>query len=119
MDEWYKNKHVDLNEYVPGHHNELGVLNECCSAETVSFHYVEHSETTALTRVLNDVRENPKMTDDDLGSLMTDIWPRGFRNLGGYSHGLPPEKSEQWNSMLTIIRRIAAGPKKEECDGCH
>ena len=119
VDEWYKNKHVDLDEYIPGHHNELGVLNECCSAETVSFHYVEHSETTALTRVLNDVRENPKMTDEDLGSLMADIWPKGFRNLGGYSHGLPPEKSEQWNSMLTIVRRIAAGPTKEECDGCH
>ena len=119
VDEWYKNKHVDLDEYIPGHHNELGVLNECCSAETVSFHYVEHSETTALTRVLNDVRGNPKMTDEDLGSLMADIWPKGFRNLGGYSHGLPPEKSEQWNSMLTIVRRIAAGPTKEECDGCH
>lgn len=119
VDEWYKNKHVDLDEYIPGHHNELGVLNECCSAETVSFHYVEHSETTALTRVLNNVKENPKMTDDDLGSLMTDIWPKGFRNLGGYSHGLPPEKSEQWNSMLTIIRRIAAGPTTKECDRCH
>ena len=119
VDEWYKNKHVDLDEYIPGHHNELGFLNECCSAGTISFHYVEHSETTALTRVLHDVRENPTITDDDLGNLLTDIWPKGFRNLGGYSHGLPPEKSEQWNSMLTIIRRISAGPMKGECDGCQ
>jgi hypothetical protein len=119
VDQWYKNKHVDLDEYIPGHHNELGVLNECCSAATISFHYVEHSETTALSKVLRDLKENPKMTDDELGGVLTDIWPRGFRNLGGYSHGLPPEKSEQFSSLLTIIRRISAGPTKGKCNGCQ
>jgi len=118
VDEWYKNKHVDLDEFIPGHHHELGILNECCSAATISFHYVEHSETTALSRVLHDVKENPGMTDDDLGSLLIDVWPKGFRNLGGYSHGLPPEKGEQWNSLLTIIRRIS-GQLEGECTGCR
>ena len=117
VDEWYKNKHVDLDEFIPGHHHELGILNECCSAATISFHYVEHSETTALTRVLHDVKENPEMTDDDLGSLLIDVWPKGFRNLGGYSYGLPAEKSEQWVSLLTIIRRIS-GPSEGDCTGC-
>ena len=117
VDEWYKNKHVDLDEFIPGHHHELGILNECCSAATVSFHYVEHSETTALTRVLHDVKENPEMTDDDLGSLLTDVWPKRFSHLGGYSHGLPNEHSEQWSSLLTIIRRIS-GPSEGECTGC-
>ena len=120
VDEWYQNKHKNLDEFLgpdEAHHHKLGTLYECCSAETISFHYVEHSETAALYKIMEDVKSNPDISDAQLGGLVKELWPKGFRNLGGYSHGLPTEKTEQWDGMLTIIRRISQ-PLEKNCAGC-
>ena len=110
VDKWYVNKHVGLEEMLgpdERHQHELGKGRECCSAETVSFHYVENAETIVLNRVRNALKADPSMTDQNLTHLMMSSWPNHFRDLGGYSHGLPKEKSKQFDALMAILRRIS------------
>ena len=49
---------------------------DCCSQDSVTFHYVEYKETKALFSVRDKLLKNPKMNDHDLKTLMVSKWPK-------------------------------------------
>ena len=109
VDEWYLNKHDALDGVlgVDGvHHHKPQSGSMCCSQSTVSFHYVEGAECLALWKVLEVVHE-ATMTDAQIQSLMSDVWPMGRQNLGFYSHGLPHGMPDSWNGVVEVVRKIA------------
>lgn len=118
VDEWYVNKHKNLKD-IAGFDDSYGqVLNgtDCCSSKSMSFHYVDHLESRALFRVREALVKNPHLTDHELKALMIRDWPKGFKNLGGYSQPLPPEKNhEGWKAMLGVVRRISSRKNQMDC----
>lgn len=118
VDKWYIDKHEALdgifgvdNAY---HHKPRdGAM--CCSASTVSFHYVEAAESLALWKVLETVHSNPTMSTEEIKQWMNEHWPVGRKELGFYSHGLPaPNSDGWWNGIVEVVRKIAisADPRK-------
>mmetsp|Transcript_9297 Transcript_9297/g.17510 ORF Transcript_9297/g.17510 Transcript_9297/m.17510 type:complete len:335 (+) Transcript_9297:6283-7287(+) len=127
MDEWYERKHEDLYEILGEdemyrHELQKGTL--CCSPDTVSFHYVEWAETLALWDILMYVMQNKKkrvveggdaMTMEELQQLMLEKWPTEKKDIGGYSHHLPPLfKKDIWEDLLRVVIAIAPNQEYEE-----
>ena len=118
VDDWYINKHDALDgvfgvDNVHHHKPQDGAL--CCSASTVSFHYVEAAESLALWKVLETVHSNPTMSTEEIKELMENTWPVGRSELGFYSHGLPAPNSDRWwNGIVDVVRKIGitADPQK-------
>uniref|UniRef100_A0A7S4J8K6 Uncharacterized protein n=1 Tax=Odontella aurita TaxID=265563 RepID=A0A7S4J8K6_9STRA len=111
VDEWYLKKHKGLDViFGPDrhHHQHMPLKGvDCCSVDTVSFHYVEHAETKVFHAVRKKLKENQEMTDDELKSLMISTWPIG-RDTGAYAHDLPDASmTEEWNTIIGIFRRIS------------
>jgi hypothetical protein len=118
VDQWYINKHQDLAR-IAGLDDSYSTLlfgNDCCSPDTISFHYVEHLETRVLYNVRHALLENPDMTDNELKTGMLKEWPTEFKDLGGYSRGLPDEMSqEEWEPLLAVMRKISSRSTQMEC----
>ena len=95
VDPWY----LDLSQY----ENLFG--KQCCSKNTVTFHYIESYESRALFATRNALLENPHMTNDALKTIMIQQWPQ---DVGGYSHALPDPNSELWETILYVMRKISA-----------
>lgn len=118
VDQWYINKHQDLNRiagFDKSYENlQSGV--DCCADDTISFHYVEHLEARALYSVRKALLGNPSISDQDLKARIIKEWPTGFKDLGGYAHGIPNEKQEaEWSALLTVLRRISSPNTQVEC----
>lgn len=89
---------------------------DCCSADTISFHYVEYKESAALFATREAVLKNPHITDHDIRSLMLAEWPHDFKEIGGYSRGLPKETdTEGWETLIKVIRKLSSRSTQREC----
>jgi hypothetical protein len=89
---------------------------DCCSQDTVSFHYVEFMESRALFATREALLKNPHMTDHELKAIMTTEWPRENNEIGGYSRGLPKESDEGgWKPLLQVMRKISSRHTQREC----
>ena len=101
------------------YHHQPKKSKDCCSLDTISFHYVESAETVALTETLKKIMVNNKsasLTDDDLKIFMQNIWPKNAREIGGYAQGLPPvTQSSTWNDLLFVVKNIAQGVVDTPC----
>lgn len=122
VDGWYVKKHQldDLPEDVrSGFDSSYSTLltgPDCCSSETVSFHYIEYSETRALFAVRNALLKKKHMSDQELKDLMIELWPTDRKDIGGYSRGLPREENkEAWSVLLQTIRKISARESLGDC----
>lgn len=131
MDEWYERKHEDLYEILGEdtlYQHQLQKGKSCCSPETASFHYVEWAETLALWDILmqvqqwknastgaNGIKSKRIMTKDELKQLILDKWPKDKKDIGGYSHNLPPlTRTDVWDDLLSVVMAIAPNPD----EGC-
>lgn len=119
VDDWYRNKHAKLNDLLPNIFDDsyAQVLKgvDCCSSETISFHYVESMETMALHRIRTELQTNPTMTDSDLSKLIQQVWPSDAKLLGGYARMLPSTNTEDWTNLLFVLRRISPKGLAEKC----
>jgi hypothetical protein len=89
---------------------------DCCSQDTVSFHYVEYMESRALFATREALLKNPHMTDHELKAIMMTEWPRDNKDIGGYSRGLPNESDEEgWKPLLQVMRKISSRHTQREC----
>lgn len=96
---------------------------ECCSSDTISFHYVESAETLALTSTLrkiamtkdSSIAVNP-LSDDYLKDYMISLWPKEHKDVGGYAHRLPHKNAiDGWDNLLFVTRNIALGVDDAPC----
>jgi hypothetical protein len=118
VDEWYNRKHVGMSLFAgfDSSYETLMAGEDCCSKDTISFHYVEHMETKALFSTREALLDNPQMSDHKLRSYMITEWPSTFTQLGGYSRGLPnSERQEDWTELLAVIRKISTRETQREC----
>jgi hypothetical protein len=118
VDEWYLNKHEDMTRLAGFDESYSKVLfgTDCCSSETMSFHYVEHSEARALFHTREAILENPHLSDHDIKSIMIREWPKEKKEIGFYSQGLPSEEDQAaWNSLISVIRRISNRRTQLDC----
>lgn len=91
---------------------------DCCSADTISFHYVEYVESRALFAVRQALLKNPHMDDHELKSLMLTKWPKDSKEIGGYSRGLPKENDsfeKDWEPLLQVMRKMSSRHTQREC----
>lgn len=117
VDQWYINKHKNLyfrkdgdtiDDHLP--HGE-----HCCSARTISFHYVEYSETRQLFAARNYIAEASSMghplSDKRIGKWLDDNWPER-RKLGGYAHNVPASGTDERRQFISVLRKISTGRDK-------
>jgi hypothetical protein len=111
VDEWYLNKHEGLSDTLGKdlkYEHRLQKGEECCSHDTISFHYVEYKETLVLFAILEKLRLAPDTSDEDLKRFVVEKWPVEKKDIGGYAHNLPPlKKKEVWCDFLKVLRNIA------------
>ena len=90
---------------------------DCCAAETISFHYVEHREAVALFATREALLTHPQMSDAELKHLMRVEWPTDPHELGFYSQALPHETDdpEGWQQLLRTIRNISTRQTQRDC----
>ena len=118
VDEWYVNKHGNLKGIgaFDDSYAELPAGPDCCSKETISFHYVEAKENLALFTVRQELLREPTMTDEQLKSLVLKEWPSEWDDIGGYSRGLPHESdTDNWAALLTTLRKISSRHTQMDC----
>jgi hypothetical protein len=115
VDDWYREKHRGGVGFDPSY-EELLAGEDCCSKTSISFHYVEHMEAKALFAIRQSLLSHPKMSDHDLKSMINNEWPKEFKDLGGYSRGLPKDDDvEGWRSLLAVIRKISTRETQHDC----
>ena len=89
---------------------------DCCSTDTISFHYVEWKEAMALFAVREELLRNPRLSDHELKSLMVTEWPRSLNNVGAYSRPLPKDADERgWKELLITMRKISLRQTQRDC----
>lgn len=118
VDEWYKNKHKGAGELIGVGEDYDSLLSgvDCCSMDTVSFHYVEYAEARSLFAIREAVIKNPQISDHELKSLMIAEWPREFSEVGGYSRGLPRDDDDEgWTPLLEVVRKISTRRTQRDC----
>jgi hypothetical protein len=117
VDGWYKNKHANLAEIVGFDDSYTTLLSgvDCCSGETISFHYVEFLETHALFQIRKALVQSPEMSDTTLNDLLLKVWPTDYKDLGGYSSRLPETTSSSWMEITNILRKISKPEYQMTC----
>ena len=89
---------------------------DCCSYDTISFHYVEYKESRALFATRDALLKNPRMSDPELKALMTAEFPHENKEVGGYSRKLPKDDDgEGWKKLLQTMRKISTRQTQREC----
>jgi len=119
VDQWYKNKHQGVSQLIgetDGSYDTLLPGTDCCSMDTISFHYVEYMESRALFSTREALLRNPQMSDHELKNLMLAEWPHDPKEVGGYSHALPKETDvEGWGPLLEVARKISSRRTQRDC----
>ena len=106
VDEWYMNYHRQLDWYTNNVYLPEGV--DCCSSQTISFHYVEYTEAKALYDVRRRMCES-MVSDRELKVMMEEVWPRERGKLGFYARALPDSDNDvQWSQILAVMRKISS-----------
>jgi hypothetical protein len=116
VDEWYVNVHNRF-ENTEGFDESYRILlngTDCCSAETISFHYVEYMETRALHTIRQRLlQEDIAMTDEQLLAYLIETWPK--QELGGYSFYLPIDKPEEMKHIVSVLRKMSSTDLEATC----
>jgi hypothetical protein len=122
VDDWYTKKHQfdelpdDVRKGFDRSYSTLLTGDECCSSDSVSFHYVENHECRALFSVQYHLLEHPLLSDAELGDLIRRLWPSTQKEIGGYSRGLPEkDNQEAWAALLKTVRKITTKETQREC----
>lgn len=119
VDSWYIQKHqVDMlpNNSLDKTYATLLTGPECCSKDTISFHYVEAKEHKALFAVRNIILKSKHISDAQLKEVMIQHWPAGKKELGHYSHGLPKVDDDvRWSWLLKTIRKLSTVETARDC----
>jgi hypothetical protein len=119
VDEWYIKKHVDVGQMIGEEDDSYSTLlpgEDCCSMDTISFHYVEYMEARALFATREAVLKNPQMSDQELKDFMLKEWPKDRAEIGFYSAGLPKAKDEEkWTPLLQVVRKISTRRTQRDC----
>jgi hypothetical protein len=118
LDDWYRKKHIGMEKMMNTDESYDTLLSgaECCSHDTVSFHYVEHLETRALFATREALLRNPRMSDTELKNFIVREWPREYKEIGGYSRALPNETDEkEWKEFLQVMRKMSERQDQREC----
>ena len=118
VDDWYVNKHKTLDDVLgvdAKYHHQLQDGCKCCSSGTVSFHYVEASESLALWEVLQMVHPSLFLSDVEIKDFMHKVWPRDQKSLGAYAHALPSYQSTVWDDLVEVVRKISVGMVPPSC----
>ena len=111
VDKWYLEKHkVEslpdvLRRGFDDSYSELPSGSNCCSSETISFHYVEEKECRALYAIQHYLLDNPTISDANLKRYISDRWPHQKKEIGFYSRGLPDDEAS-WKHLLHSLRKI-------------
>lgn len=114
VDEWYLNKHKKLYFRKEGDedkdHLPSGEL--CCGKSTVTFHYVEYTETRQLYKARQFIADSEEMghplSDRVISNWLDKNWPKADK-VGGYSHVLPSKDSEERRQLIRVLRKISVG----------
>lgn len=118
VDQWYVDKHKEMDRiagFDPSY-NQLLKGEDCCSWDTVSFHYVEHNEARALFAVQEQLLEHPHSSNHEVKSLMKAVWPSNAKDIGSYSRGLPDDNdSNGWQDLIATIRKISTRATQRDC----
>jgi hypothetical protein len=119
VDDWYVNKHGRLRDITGFDESYTTLLkgSDCCSRETVSFHYVEWMENKCLFEVRKALLQKPDMGDEELQQLILKTYPHEWKELGGYSRLLPQvdEDTESWAAFLTVFRKLSLKQYEMQC----
>jgi hypothetical protein len=118
VDDWYVKKHKTLDDVLgmdTKYHHQLQDGRKCCSTGTVSFHYVEASESLALWEVLQMVQTSPSLSDAEIKDLINKVWPRDHKSLGAYAHALPGSQSAVWDDLVEVVRKVSVGMVPPSC----
>lgn len=122
VDDWYTKKHqfeelsVELTRGFDASYSTLLSGEDCCSNDSISFHYVESNECKALFAVQNRLLEKPQTIDADLKDFMIQVWPTDRKEIGFYSHGLPESTNEVlWSPLLKTIRKMSVKKTQRDC----
>jgi hypothetical protein len=119
VDDWYLKKHNDvfpmIDEKGDSYSNVLAG-EDCCSMDTISFHYVEYMEARALFSTREVLLKNPQMDNQELKDFMLREWPISRDQIGYYSKGLPKAKDEEgWTALLEVVRKISTRRTQRDC----
>jgi hypothetical protein len=124
VDLWYSKKHqmedipTELRSTTSFDETYSTLLfgTDCCSTDSISFHYVESKECKGLYNVQQALFDNPQLTDPELQIIMEQNWPTDAREIGGYSRPLPKlTDHEQWTELLYTIRNISTKDTQSDC----
>ena len=114
VDDWYKHRH-DVAPFEASY-KELLDGEDCCSMDSVSFHYLEAKETRAMYRARQFLVRNPRIPDSELRSHMSSLWPVDRKEAGFYSSPLPDESDESdWHALLKVMRKISMKENQRYC----
>jgi hypothetical protein len=106
VDDWFWQVHRRFGNDTPGfddsYQHSVRAGGECCSSESISFHYVEYAEARALHSILHSLLQNP-LDDWELQQALRRRWPT--KDLGGYSKPLP--EGDSVKQVLEVLRKIA------------
>ena len=118
VDDWYRNKHQDMDKIAgfDASYNELSKGEDCCSWDTISFHYVEWKEAKAFFSVQERLLEHPHLHDHELQHLMEAEWPSNGKDVGFYSQKLPEKEDEDgWKELIDTMRKISSRRTQRDC----
>lgn len=162
VDEWYVRKHDNLptrfvntveNSSISSSslslfdssYSQLLPGSDCCSENSISFHYVESKECRALytirkallqsqqqqqySRITNSHKllQQPRisgsssstntLSDEELKELIIKHWPTTPQDIGAYSRPLPQASTDPngWSDLIATIRKISNPRNEYEC----
>ena len=69
------------------------------SSDAISFHYVAEKEHRLLDRIIRGDASIDEKT-------LSQVWPRGREELGGYSHPWPGKNGRAAEEVVTLLRRL-------------
>lgn len=119
VDEWYIRKHqihTIPNNFFDLSYETLLKGPDCCSKETISFHYVEAKEQKALFAVRGMLLKSMHTSDKELKDFVIQHWPADKKELGFYSHALPKIDDDiRWSWLLKTLRKISTRDTMGDC----